>query len=184
MGKSAAWPGTCVCRSIRSPHPVTDIVQPTLLLANALPLGPAADCTWGERPIAWLTDLLLTLTTTADPRWTTLLPPRTGTQTSAPNARRISEAARGVTIGVRVTRDERFGAPQLHAEPLLRIPCCTSAPSSAPSLAVDDVDDLDVPAVGYLALKRQSHLFRDAARPGVGRRMDARTSSASSWSNA
>jgi hypothetical protein len=46
------------------------------LFANALPGGPAAGCTWGERPIAWLTDLFLTLATTPDPRWATLLPPR------------------------------------------------------------------------------------------------------------
>ena len=49
------------------------------LFANALPGGPAAGCTWGERPIAWLTDLFLTLATTTDPRWTTLLPPRLDT---------------------------------------------------------------------------------------------------------
>jgi aminoglycoside phosphotransferase (APT) family kinase protein len=45
------------------------------LLFNALPLGPAANRTWGERSVAWLADLLLTLSTTADVRWTALLPP-------------------------------------------------------------------------------------------------------------
>ena len=43
------------------------------LLVDVLPLGPSPGCSWGERPIAWLVDLFLTLATTADPRWTTLL---------------------------------------------------------------------------------------------------------------
>jgi hygromycin-B 7''-O-kinase len=43
------------------------------LLTDVLPLGAAAGTTWGERPTAWLFDLFLTLATTADPRWTTLL---------------------------------------------------------------------------------------------------------------
>ena len=45
------------------------------LLFNVMPFGPAPGSTWGERSIAWLTDLLLTLATTASPRWTELRPP-------------------------------------------------------------------------------------------------------------
>jgi aminoglycoside phosphotransferase (APT) family kinase protein len=48
------------------------------LFANALPLGPAPGATWGERSLAWLTDLFLTLATSADQRWAGLLPPPTG----------------------------------------------------------------------------------------------------------
>jgi hygromycin-B 7''-O-kinase len=44
------------------------------LVLNMIPRGAAAGTTWGERPIAWLTDLLVTLATTADPRWTRLCP--------------------------------------------------------------------------------------------------------------
>lgn len=45
------------------------------LIANALPSGAVPGCTWGERPVAWLTDLLLTLATAADPRLRAVLPP-------------------------------------------------------------------------------------------------------------
>jgi hypothetical protein len=44
------------------------------LVMNMIPLGAAAGTTWGERPTAWLTDLMLTFATTSDPRWKTVLP--------------------------------------------------------------------------------------------------------------
>ena len=45
------------------------------LFANALPLGPAPGSTWGERSLAWMTDLFLTLATTTDARLRELRPP-------------------------------------------------------------------------------------------------------------
>lgn len=44
------------------------------LIAQALPGGANPGCTWGERPIAWLTDLTLSLGASAESRWLGLLP--------------------------------------------------------------------------------------------------------------
>lgn len=44
------------------------------MILTIMPRGSAPGCGWGERPVAWLVDLLRFLTVTPDDRWRVFRP--------------------------------------------------------------------------------------------------------------
>jgi hygromycin-B 7''-O-kinase len=63
-----------------APHDERDITEARILwrrlqlLLSVLPRGAAKDCSWGERPVAWLVDLLRFFLEQSDDRWRAVAP--------------------------------------------------------------------------------------------------------------